>query len=90
MHTPVQALVLVCQKRDIDHLLDFLEDYAEDASIVKYGYTSKQQDGFIVMHWHKPMPFNFQEMQLKQDTGIIDYVVYDLPVASQPPESMTP
>ena len=89
IQTPIQALVLLCQKRDIDHLLDFLEDYAEDASIVKYGYTSKQQDGFIAMHWYKPMPFNFQEMQLKQDTGILDYVVYDLPALSHSPQPTT-
>ena len=46
MHTPVQALVLVCQKRDIDHLLDFLEDYAEDASIVKYLRLMRVADAF--------------------------------------------
>jgi len=84
----MQALVITCQRRDLEHLLDALEDWqGGEAAIVLYGYTHKQQDGFIVMHWTQPITETFQQKQLKTDPGILDYVVYDLP--SQHPAPTT-
>lgn len=77
----MQAVVITCQRRDLDHLLDAFEDWTNDgdAKIVLYGYTNKQQDGFIVLHWTQPITETFHQKQLKADPGIIDYVIYDLP-----------
>ena len=75
----MQALVIVCQRREIVHLLDALEDWKGDGNIILYGSTPKAQDGFIVMHWTQPIPRAFEHKQLKADPGIIDYLVYDLP-----------
>ncbi len=74
MHT----VLILCQRRDVTHLVDVLEDWKDDAVILVYGYTNKLQDGFILMHWNQPIPARFQDMQLRQDPGILDYVVYDL------------
>lgn len=76
----MQTVLITCQRRDLDHLLDALGDWKQEgeAKIVLYGYTQKLQDGFILMHWTKPITEGFQRMQLKEDPGIIDYLVYDL------------
>lgn len=73
----MQALLIVCNRRDVTHLVDVLEDWKGDADIVLYGYTNKNQDGFILMHWNQLISDTFQEKQLKQDPGIIDYLVYE-------------
>ncbi len=85
----MQAVLITCQRRDLDHLLDALGDWKQEgeAEIVLYGYTNKLQDGFLLMHWTKPITEGFQRMQLKADPGIIDYVVYDL--SRQKPTSAT-
>ena len=76
----MQGLLITCQRRDLDQLVDVLDDWKHDgdAKIMLYGYTGKLQDGFIVMHWTAPITQGFQQKQLKDDPGIIDYVVYDL------------
>ncbi len=78
----MQALLIVCQRREIQPLLDAFEDWNEDAKIIVYGYTSKESDGFILIHWNQLVPIDFQDKQLKADPGIIDYVVYDVPLRS--------
>ncbi len=83
----MQALVIVCQRRDVQSLLDTLEDWKGQGNITLYGYTPKERDGFIVMHWTQPVPVTFQEKQLKADPGIIDYVIYDVP--ERPTEMIT-
>ncbi len=85
----MQTVLITCQRRDLDHLLDALGDWKQEgeAEIVLYGYTNKLQDGFLLMHWTKPITEGFQRMQLKEDPGIIDYVVYDL--SRQKPTSAT-
>jgi hypothetical protein len=79
MHT----LLILCGRRDLDHLLDALGDWQTEgeAKIVLYGTTNKVQDGFILMQWSHPITEGFQRMQLKADPGILDYVVYDLPLS---------
>ncbi len=86
----MQGLLITCQRRDLTHLVDVLGDWKEDgdATIVLYGYTNKLQDGFLLMHWTVPVTEDFQQKQLKEDVGIIDYVVYDIP--SVLPHSDTP
>jgi len=81
----MQALVIVCQPRALEHLLDVLEDWKGDGNIVLYGSTPKVQDGFIVMHWTQPIPRAFEHKQLKADPGIIEYVIYDLPAVLNTP-----
>ncbi len=83
----MQALVIVCQRRELDTLLDALEDWKGQGDITLYGSTPKERDGFIVMHWTQPVPVAFQEKQLKADRGIIDYVIYD--VSAPPTETTT-
>ncbi len=75
----MQALVILCHKREVEPLLEAVEEWKEDASIVLYGTTNKGQEGFIVTHWKQPITPGFQEMQLKADPGIVDYVIYDVP-----------
>lgn len=81
----MQALLIICQRREVNHLVDVLGDWKEDgdATITLYGYTNKLQDGFILMHWTTPITENFQQKQLKEDPGIVDYLVYDLPPQPQ-------
>ena len=74
----MHALLIVCHRRDLDALVDVLADWKDKATIVLYGYTHKQQEGFILMHWNQPLPKPFQLHQLQQDQGILDYLVYDL------------
>ncbi len=83
----MQGLLITCQRRDLNHLVDALDDWKEggDAKIALYGYTNKLQDGFILMHWTAPITEGFQQKQLKDDPGIIDYVVYDLESQPTPP-----
>ena len=83
----MQTLLILCQRRDLEHVLDALEDWKDEGKVLLYGYTSKESDGFILMHWTQLLPIAFQEKQLKADPGIIDYVVYD--VLSQPTTSTT-
>lgn len=60
-------------------LVDFLGDWeTAGGTILLYGYTNKVQDGFILMQWEQPIPQGFQDSQLKQDPGIIDYLIYDV------------
>ena len=82
MHT----LLITCERRDVDHLLDALGDWKDEgeARIVLYGTTNKLQDGFILMQWNQPLTEGFERMQLKADPGILDYVVYDLPSLHPP------
>ena len=75
MHT----LLIFCQRRDLPHLVDVLGDWQEEADIVRYGYSNKMQDGFILMRWKQPLSEGFEQKQLKADPGIIDYLVYDEP-----------
>jgi len=75
----MQALLILCQRREIQPLLEAFEEWDEEAKIILYGYTSKERDGFILMHWNQLVPIDFQDKQLKADPGIIDYVVYDVP-----------
>jgi len=83
MHT----LLILCERRDLAHLVDALGDWQNEgeAKIVLYGTTNKQSDGFIFMQWNQPITEGFQRMQLKADPGILDYVVYDLPSPSSVP-----
>ncbi len=85
----MQGLLITCQRRDLNHLVEVLDDWKQDgdAEVVLYGYTNKIEDGFILMHWTKPIPEGFQRKQLKADPGIIDYVVYDM---SPQPQATTP
>ena len=80
MHT----LVILCQRRDLPHLVDALGDWQGEGNIILYGYTNKMQDGFILMHWNQPLSEAFQQKQLKEDPGIIDYLVYDGSLQSIP------
>ena len=75
----MQGVFILCQKRELESLLDALEDWKGQGTITLYGTTPKAQDGFLVMHWMQPISPAFQEMQLKADPGIIDYVIYDVP-----------
>ena len=83
MHT----LLILCERRDLEHLLDALGDWQHegDAKIVLYGTTNKLHDGFILMQWNQPITEGFQSKQLTADPGIIDYVVYNLPSSSPVP-----
>ena len=74
----MQALLILCHRRELQPLLEALEDWKEEATIVLYGYTSMAREGFILMHWNHLIPLGFQDKQLKADPGIIDYVVYDV------------
>lgn len=71
------VLLILCQRRDLAHLVDVLADWHDEGEIVCYGYSNKMQDGFILMQWKGPLDEGFQQKQLKDDSGIIDYVVYD-------------
>jgi len=75
----MQALLILCQRREIQPLLEAFEDWNEEAKVILYGYSSKERDGFILMHWNQRIPLDFQDKQLKADPGIIDCVVYDVP-----------
>jgi len=75
----MQALLILCQRRELQPLLEAFEEWDEEATIVLYGYTSKECDGFILMHWNQLIPIGFQDKQLKADPGIMDYLVYDVP-----------
>jgi hypothetical protein len=87
----MHALLITCERRDLEHLLDALGDWQTDgeAKIVLYGTTNKLQDGFILMQWNQPISEGFQRMQLKADPSIFDYVVYDLSALPQPPVPTT-
>ena len=74
MHT----LLILCQRRDLHQLVDVLGDWQGEGDILRYGYTNKMQDGFILMRWKEPIAEQFQQKQLKADPGIIDYLVYDV------------
>ncbi|GAC1357888.1 MAG: hypothetical protein NVSMB44_04450 [Ktedonobacteraceae bacterium] len=75
----MQVLLIICQRREIAKLVDFLSDWkTAGGNILLYGYTNKATDGFILMQWDQPIPTGFQENQLKQDPGIIDYLIYDV------------
>lgn len=80
----MHMLLILCQRRDLDHLVDVLEDWQGEGEIIRYGYTNKMQDGFILMQWNKPLTEGFQQKQLKEDPGIIDYLVYDTAQQSTP------
>ena len=84
----MQGVFILCQKRELESVLDALEDWKAQGRIILYGTTPKAHDGFLVMHWTQPVPAAFQEMQLKADPGILDYVIYDVP--SVLPQSDTP
>lgn len=76
----MHALLILCQRRDLPHLVDVLGDWQGKGNIILYGYTNKMQDGFILMHWNKLLTEGFQQKQLKEDPGIIDYLVYNGPL----------
>ena len=80
----MHMLLILCQRRDLQHLVDALEDWQGEGDILRYGYTNKMQDGFILMQWKEPIAEQFQQKQLKADPGIIDYLVYDGPQHSMP------
>ena len=73
----MRLLFILCQRRDLHHLVDALGDWQGDGNILRYGYTNKMQDGFILMQWNTPITQDFQQKQLKDDPGIIDFLVYD-------------
>ncbi len=75
----MQVLQIICQAREITKLVDFLNDWkTAGGHVLLYGYTKKAQEGFILMQWEQPIPQGFQDKQLKQDPGIIDYLIYDV------------
>ena len=82
------GLLILCHRREVDALVDVLEDWKDHARIVLYGSTNKAQDGFILMHWTQPIPKSFQLHQLHEDRDILDYLIYDL-TPPQPPSTTT-
>lgn len=70
-------LQITCQRRELMKLVDVLGDWkTTGGKILLYGYTQKAHDGFILMQWEQPISAGFQDTQLKQDPGIIDYLIY--------------
>ncbi len=84
----MQALIIFCQRREQEAILDMLEDWIEHGTVTVYGSTLKAHEGFILMHWTQAVPTAFQEKQLKADPGITDYLIYDMPPIL--PQSDTP
>ena len=80
----MHVLFILCQRRDLHHLVDVLGDWQGEGDILLYGYTNKMQDGFILMQWNTPITEDFQQKQLKDDPGIIDFLVYDAPQHATP------
>ncbi len=83
MTTPKMMLVS-CLKRHVESFVDEFGDWKEEGAEVKlFGYTSKIYDGFVLLHWSKPIPPRFYK-KLKEDDDVIDYLTYDVSLQSVP------
>jgi len=72
------VLLVLCERRELNALLDTFGDWkVEGAQILLHGVTNKAKDGFVLMHWSKPIPEGFKQKQLQGDKGILDFLVYE-------------
>ena len=72
-------LLVLCERRELDALVDTFGDWKEEgAHVLLHGVTNKAKDGFLLMHWAKPLPEGFKQRQLQEDDGILDFLIYDL------------
>jgi hypothetical protein len=75
----MQHLYLSCLARYASVLAEELTDLFaanKTATILSYGITPKQPEGFVVTAWPSGIPPKFLE-KLKRDSNILEYVVYD-------------
>lgn len=84
----MQAVVILCQRREQEAVLEMLDAWREQSSITVYGITPKGNEGFIVTHWTPTVPVAFEDQHLKADPRIIDYLIYDVP-AVRPAQNRT-
>jgi hypothetical protein len=79
----IKHIYLSCGRRDASPLTDELAEWFATnqimATVLCYGITPKQHEGFVVMLLPGEVPPLVLE-KLKQDSDILDYVVYDATV----------
>jgi hypothetical protein len=69
-----------CQRRLIKPLVAEFERQFVDGtvSIYDYGYSSRFQQGYIILSWDKRIPLSFKQ-QLDADSRLDGYTIYVLP-----------
>ena len=94
MHTtettpiPEKRLMIICQKRQLQNLMDEFEDWNTQQGIeirvLLYGTMQKSDEGFVLFALNKPLP-ECVYTNLVVDPDILDYVHYENP--PQTPQS---
>ncbi len=80
-------MLVTCNKRELEKIVDEFADWKDEGLAVKlYGVTAKARDGFVLLEWSKPIPARFAA-KLKQDTDMLDYLIYDAPGPQAGPAS---
>jgi hypothetical protein len=78
----MSLIVLTCPKRLLESLVDEITDYLavdQQASVVLYGLTRKEKNGFILLGWHtNHLPGEFLR-KLQTDEDVYDFAVFDPP-----------
>ena len=82
----MQQVFLLCNSRHVQEMVEeltrWLTYYHSPATILVYGITPKEHQGFMVMAWEEKVSPAFKE-HITQDWEIVDFVVYDVPLGAQ-------
>lgn len=85
----MQDMFLTCNPRWVrslaDEITDVLIEQHAEATILLYGITTKQKEGFLVIEWEETVPNAFRE-RMAHDQDITDFVIYDVPVCDHTKE----
>lgn len=75
-----QEVHLICPHERVEELAHaYLEEFKgkQGIQVVRWGHTSKQQQGFIILEWDGEVPWSFLD-RLEQDTAILDFYLHDV------------